>query len=114
VAVLAATAEGVSHLTGIERARIKESDRVTAVRKGLERMGISVTEEADRMTITGGKPGGAVIDSRDDHRIAMAFGLLGIVAGNTVIEGAECVSKTYPEFWQELSVLGGKVTTDGK
>jgi len=114
VAVLAATAEGVSYLTGIERARIKESDRVTAVRKGLERMGISVTEEADRMTITGGKPVGAVIDSRDDHRIAMAFGLLGTVAGSTVIEGAECVSKTYPQFWQELGALGGKVKTDGK
>jgi 3-phosphoshikimate 1-carboxyvinyltransferase len=114
MAVLAATAEGVSHLTGIERARIKESDRVAAVREGLERMGIAVTEEAERMTITGGKPGGAVIDSRNDHRIAMAFGLLGTVAGNTVIEGAECVSKTYPQFWEDVRALGGKVTTDGK
>ena len=114
VTVLAAVAEGTSQLAGIGRARIKESDRVAAVREGLERMGIAVTEEADRMTITGGKPRGAVIDSRDDHRIAMAFGLLGAVAGNTVIEGAECVAKTYPQFWNELRSLGVRVTTDGE
>jgi len=113
VAVLAAVAEGTSQLTGIERARIKESDRVAAVREGLERMGIEVAEEADRMTITGGTPRGAVIDSKDDHRIAMAFGLLGAVCGDTVIEGAECVAKTYPEFWNEIKSLGVRVTTDG-
>ena len=112
VAVLAAAADGVSELTGIERARLKESDRVAAVREGLERMGIAVTEDTDRLRIVGGQPKGAVIDSRDDHRIAMAFGLLGAVAGNTVIEGAECVSKTYPEFWAQLRGLGGRVTTD--
>ena len=114
VAVLAAVAEGASQLAGIERARIKESDRVAAVREGLERMGIAVTEEADRITITGGKPSGAIIDSRDDHRIAMAFGLLGAVAGETVIEGAECVSKTYPRFWEVLRGLGVRVTIDGE
>lgn len=113
VAVLAAAADGVSHLTGIERARLKESDRVAAVREGLERMGIRVSEEADRLTITGGRPRGTVVDSRDDHRIAMAFSLLGVVAGDTVIQGAECVAKTFPGFWDMLRRLGVKVTLDG-
>jgi 3-phosphoshikimate 1-carboxyvinyltransferase len=113
VAVLAAAAEGVSHLTGVRRARIKESNRVAAVREGLRNMDIAVTEEEDRMTITGGKPTGAVIDSKNDHRIAMAFSLLGAVVGDTVIEGAECVSKTYPRFWEELKSLGCRVTIDG-
>ena len=76
-------------------------------------MGIGVVEEEDRLLITGGTPHGAVIDSHDDHRIAMAFGLLGSVAGDTVIEGAECVAKTWPEFWEVFANLGGKVTSDG-
>jgi len=114
VAVLAANADGTSHLTGIGRARLKESDRVAAVREGLERMAVPVSVEEDRMTITGEPPKGAVIDSKDDHRIAMAFALLGTVAGETVIEGAECVSKTYPEFWEEMRSLGAEVQTDGE
>ena len=114
VAVLAATADGVSHLTGIDRARLKESDRVTAVREGLERMAVPITVEENEITITGASPKGAVIDSRDDHRIAMAFALLGTVAGETMIEGAECVSKTYPDFWEEMRSLGAEVQTDGK
>jgi 3-phosphoshikimate 1-carboxyvinyltransferase len=113
MAVLAAVAEGTSVLTGIERTRIKESDRAAAVAEGLTRMGIHVTEEANRLKITGGKPHGAQIDSKGDHRIAMAFSLLGMVAGNTVIDGAECVTKTWPEFWDVLKNLGGKVVIDG-
>jgi 3-phosphoshikimate 1-carboxyvinyltransferase len=113
MAVLAAAAEGVSEFTGIERARIKESDRVAAVKEGLTRMGIRVTEETNRLMITGGKPKGALIDSKGDHRIAMAFSLLGTMVGNTVINGAECVTKTYPEFWNVFKNLGGKVQTDG-
>jgi 3-phosphoshikimate 1-carboxyvinyltransferase len=109
VAMLAAVAEGTSRFTGIARARIKESDRVAAVREGLMRMGINVTEGKDYLTIIGGKPIGAVIDSKNDHRIAMAFSLLGTVVGNTVIEQAECVTKTYPEYWDVLTSLGGKV-----
>ncbi len=113
LAVLAAVAEGNSEFTGIERARIKESDRIAAMREGLERMGINVKEEPKCLTITGGKPRGALIDSKNDHRIAMAFSLLGTVTDNTVIDQAECVAKTYPEFWDVLKNLGGKVTIDG-
>ena len=113
MAVLAAAAEGISVFTGIERARIKESDRVAAVMEGLQRMGIRVAAETNRLIITGGKPQGALIDSKGDHRIAMAFSLLGTMTGNTVIDGAECVTKTYPEFWDVFKNLGGKVQTDG-
>ncbi|MFH1031183.1 MAG: 3-phosphoshikimate 1-carboxyvinyltransferase, partial [Chloroflexota bacterium] len=114
VAVLAAVAEGTSEFTGIKRARLKESDRVSAVKEGLSRMGIKVTEEMDKLVVTGSVPKGAVIDSKGDHRMAMAFALLGAVVGGTTIEGAECVSKTYPEFWDILKGIGGKVRLDGK
>jgi len=113
VAVLAASADGTSKLSGIERARIKESNRVAAVKDGLERMRIKIEEKRDRLTITGSNPKGAMIDSHDDHRIAMAFGILGTVAGETVINNAECVSKTFPQFWDILKSIGGKVETDG-
>lgn len=114
MAVLAAAARGTSELTGISRARLKESDRVAAVKEGLKRMGIPVREERDTMFITGAAPQGAVIDSMGDHRIAMAFSILGVLAGSTVIEGAECVSKTYPAFWNILQSLGGGVVLDGQ
>jgi len=114
LAVLAACATGTSRFSGIARARLKESDRVAAVREGLARMGIGTGEDKDLLTITGGKPQGAVIDSHNDHRIAMAFSLLGTIAGGTIIEQAECVSKTYPEFWEVLAGLGGKVRLDEK
>jgi len=114
MAVLASAADGVSELTGIERARLKESNRVAAVREGLEHMGIKVVEEENRLAITGSQAKGSVIDSKNDHRIAMAFSLLGIIVGETIIEGAECVAKTYPEFWDILKNIGGEVQTDGK
>jgi 3-phosphoshikimate 1-carboxyvinyltransferase len=114
MAVLAATAEGTSEFTGVERARMKESDRVTAVKEGLQRMGIRVRDDANRLRVTGGKPTGTVIDSKSDHRIAMAFSSLGAVVGDTIINQTECVAKTYPEFWEVFKNLGGKVEIDGK
>jgi len=114
MAVIAGTVNGQSELTGISRARIKESNRVAAVKDGLERMGLSVKEEEDKLTINGGRLRGAVIDPRDDHRIAMAFSILGTVAGETVINNAECVTKTYPEFWDVLKSIGGEVVIDGE
>jgi len=112
-AVLAAAADGESRFSGIERARIKESNRVAAVKDGLERMGIKVVEEQDKLTIIGAKPKGATINSHNDHRIAMAFGILGAAVGETIIDDAECVSKTFPQFWDILKNIGGRVDTDG-
>ncbi len=109
VAILAAVADGKSEFTGISRARLKESNRVHAVRDGLERMGVTVKEEENKLTVTGSKVKSSVIDTRGDHRIAMAFSLLGLVCGDTVIENAESVSKTYPEYWETLRGIGAKV-----
>ncbi len=109
VSVLAAAAQGQSELSGISRARLKESDRVAAVKEGLLRMGIPVREERDTMFISGARPSGCTIDSKGDHRIAMAFSILGVLAGDTVIEDAGCVNKTYPDFWAIVRSLGGEV-----
>ncbi len=112
VAVLAALAERTSEFEGIGRARLKESNRVAAVREGLERMGVKVAEEENRLLITGSNLKGAVVDSHDDHRIAMAFSILGTLAGNTTINNAECVKKTFPGFWDILKSIGGRLQID--
>jgi 3-phosphoshikimate 1-carboxyvinyltransferase len=109
MAALAAVAEGASEFSGVKRSRLKESDRIKSVRVGLERLSIKVAEEPDRLIIWGGKPVGGEIDSNDDHRIAMAFSLIGVASGNITIRGAECVSKTFPQYWQELKKLGVKL-----
>jgi 3-phosphoshikimate 1-carboxyvinyltransferase len=134
MAVLAALAEGNSVFMGIDRARIKESDRVAAVKEGLNKMGVNVVEEQDRMIITGLKTAkqtaddgsqeetkpaaealspekkeSVVIKSYGDHRIAMAFAVAGAAVGGYTIEGAECVTKTFPGFWDEFTRVGGEI-----
>jgi len=114
MAVLAAVADGTSEFTGIFRARLKESNRVAAVKNGLNRMGIKTTEDKHRLTITGSTPRGSIIDTKNDHRLAMAFSILGSRTGKTIIKDAECVAKTYPQFWETLKSIGGEVKIDGK
>jgi 3-phosphoshikimate 1-carboxyvinyltransferase len=79
------------------------------VREGLEKTGIKVFEKADKLVIEGGTPNPAVINAQNDHRIAMAFSLMGVYSGGITIDGAECVSKTYPEYWDTLRQLGVKL-----
>ncbi len=143
MAVLAALANGRSEFTGIERARIKESNRVTAVIAGLNKIGVKAIEDRDRLSImglmtpdpnkktddeedeeSGGEntaepaitvePDSVIIDSYNDHRIAMAFGVLGAAHGGITIDGAECVAKTFPDYWERLKSIGGELEIDEK
>jgi len=112
ICALAANARGVTRITGIERLGIKESNRVELMKKGLERMGANIHVDSE-VTIKGSPLSGAVIDPGGDHRIAMAFGILGLVAdGETVIEDAECVAKSFPRFWDRLKELDCEVIND--
>ncbi len=112
VAALAAAAEGTSELTGVSRARLKESDRVASVREELPKLGASVTEEPDRLIVTGGGLHGGTVNSHGDHRSAMALSLLGLVTDGVTVEGAECVAKTFPNYWDVLTTLGSQVRKD--
>ena len=87
---------------------VKKADPAANL-KILRKMGIKITEERDRLTIAGSPLKGSVIDSKGDHRIAMAFSVLGSVVGGIMIDGAECVSKTFPEFWSILKSIGVKL-----
>jgi 3-phosphoshikimate 1-carboxyvinyltransferase len=113
VASLCAKASGRSVLRGLRRLRLKESDRVAAMTGGLVEMGVRCELVDDTLTIEGGSPIGCVIDPWGDHRIAMAFSMLGLAAeGETAILDAECVSKSNPGFWGDLEALGVELARD--
>jgi len=107
LASLSAAAEGRSIIRGVRRLEYKESNRVESTIEGLRAMGIRAYRRGDEVIVEGGRPRGGVIDPRGDHRLAMAFSILGLIAdGETTILGAECVSKSYPLFWEALEGLG--------
>ena len=109
-ACLCAVAEGTSTLSGLGRLRLKESDRLLAMTTGLRNMGIKVETSETTATITGDKPRGANIDTYNDHRIAMSFAILAQTAiGETNIQNPDCVDKSYPEFWRDLTTIGAKL-----
>ena len=110
VACLCSVAEGESRLTGLGRLRIKESDRLSAMIDGLQKMRVDVKGDDDSVTIRGGTPKGAVIETYNDHRIAMSFAVLAQAAEEeTTILNPECVSKSYPGFWEDLRKIGAEM-----
>jgi 3-phosphoshikimate 1-carboxyvinyltransferase len=90
--------------------RVKESDRIAALVKNLQRLGATVEERPDGLRVEGrsaGKLHGAEIEPLGDHRIAMAFAVAALAAeGDTVIRDADCAAVSYPTFFQELRRLG--------
>lgn len=109
LAVVAALAKGKTVITGGERLRLKETDRIKTVLNGLLAMGIEVEELPDGMIITGSSPTGGVIDGTGDHRIVMAFAILAAFAKNpTIIKGYTAINKSYPTFFEDFKKLGGK------
>ena len=110
--VLAALAEGESNFINAGRLRIKECDRITAMRIELEKMGAKIIEHKDGMTIYGVKElHGAVIDSHNDHRVAMAIAMASLkTKGDIKILNAGCVSKSFPNFFSVFESLGGIVS----
>jgi len=107
VAALAAAAEGVTTITGTARLRLKESDRIETTCNMIRAIGGTAEGSDDCITVTGGLglPVSAV-DSAGDHRIAMAAAILAIAAkADVTVNGAECVKKSYPAFWEDYEGL---------
>ena len=112
LAAMAAVRTGTTRLTNAARLRAKESDRLASVTRALRAMGGQVEEYADSLTIHGVKrlPGGGVVDCANDHRIAMMAAVCAASAEAPVkLLGAECVRKSYPEFWTHFQSLGGEL-----
>ena len=113
LAAMAALRAGeTTALANAGRLRIKESDRLSSVTAVLNSLGADVEEREDSLVIRGKEAlaGGAAVDSHNDHRIAMMAAIAATRCENPVtINGAECVSKSYPDFWEEYENLGGKI-----
>lgn len=103
---LASGCSGVSSIKGLHRLAHKESDRGMALRSEFGKMGISITQDGDTLVITGGAPKRAIVSSHHDHRIAMACAVASLRSdGPTEIQGSECVSKSYPNFFTDLELI---------
>lgn len=100
---LAAACEGTTRIQGVSRLRVKESDRAIALQQEFGKMGVAISFNDDWMHIVGGPVQGATVHSHHDHRIAMACATVALIAqGPVVIEEAEAVAKSYPEFYEDL------------
>ncbi len=109
ILAVAAGAKRGTTFVNIRRLRMKESDRVASVAAMLNAFGIRVDVEENQMTVHPGNYKGALIDSQNDHRIAMAAAIAATVAdGPVTIINAQCVEKSYPQFWDIYKQLGGQ------
>lgn len=107
---LASNCTGISSIKGVNRLRYKESDRASALQQEFGSLGIAIDVKDDQMLVHGGIITGGRVFSHNDHRIAMSTAVAGLTAKNSVtIEGAECVAKSYPTFFDDLKSIGGQI-----
>lgn len=109
LAVCATFAEGTTHITGAERLRIKESDRLSAIANAINKLGGNVIEKPDGLVITGVKSlKGGTVQGVNDHRIVMAMSVATLMATDTVtITDMESIKKSFPNYFEEYNRLGG-------
>ena len=111
LAAWGALLNGTLYLRDAGRLRIKESDRLATITAALRALGADVIEEPDRLIITG-KPSlpGGTVDCANDHRIAMMAAIAATgCTGPVTLLGADCVKKSYPDFWEVYQALGGEI-----
>ena len=118
LSVVAAYAQGQTVMRGVRELRVKESDRIDAMAKGLRANGIEVDEGEDWWTVTGlghgNVAGGATCASQLDHRIAMSFLILGMASNAPVrVDDGGPIATSFPIFEPLMAALGAKVSRDG-
>lgn len=104
LACLGALAHGITEIRGASELRVKESDRIAAVVQNLRAVGADADELPDGLVVRGGSQSlGGAVRTHGDHRLAMAFGVLGALSGRAItVDDAACVSVSYPGFWSDL------------
>ena len=110
LAVAAAFAEGTTHMAGLSELRVKESDRLAAVEAGLRENGVNVEAGTDSLSVSGGTPvGGACVTTHDDHRIAMAFLVMGLATQNPVrVDDTAMIATSFPNFIEAMAGIGAR------
>ena len=110
VAVVAAYAQGKTEIINIGHLRFKETDRLGDTALELGKMSIRTDITDDTVVVYGGKPKGAELEAHKDHRMAMSLAIAALFAdGDSIINGAETVAKSYPGFFRDLASLGAKI-----
>ncbi|MBU1177933.1 3-phosphoshikimate 1-carboxyvinyltransferase [Patescibacteria group bacterium] len=109
LAVVAAYAEGETKITGLQNLRVKETDRLAALRAELKKMKVKTKIGDNYIIIIGGKPKGAVVETYQDHRMAMSLAVSGVKTSGMKILKPSVVDKSFPSFWEELESLGVKL-----
>ena len=119
LAIAAASAQGTTHMAGLAELRVKESDRLAAMEAGLKANGVSVEAGADWLRVTGAPgangiagriAGGGMVETHHDHRIAMAFLCLGLVADHPVtVDDRAMIATSFPEFFDLMAGLGAQI-----
>jgi 3-phosphoshikimate 1-carboxyvinyltransferase len=104
---LAPFAEGVTEVRNVEHSRLQECDRISASATELRRLGQEVEEFPDGLRVTPRPVTPAVVQTYNDHRMAMAFALVGLKAPGVSIADPGCTRKTFPEYWERLEALRG-------
>lgn len=114
IAAVAARADGETRITGIERLRIKESDRVASVTEVLRTLGADATADESEIVIRGGRPlAGGTVSSFRDHRLVMCAFVASLYAQNPVsVTDAQAIDKSYPGFTEHIAALGGAFDTE--
>ena len=112
LSVAAATADGQTVMLGLEELRVKESDRLQAVYNGLKVSGVESIVGDNWLKITGGQvPGGGVVKTHMDHRIAMSFLILGMVSKNAIkVDDATMINTSFPDFAKLMNYIGAKIS----
>lgn len=105
IAAVSVFADSPTTITGIGFIRRKETDRIAAVVNELQRLGVDAREDADGFTVSPGPTSSAVIETYDDHRMAMSMALIGLVREGISIADPDCVRKTFPSFFQAMEQL---------
>lgn len=116
LSVVAANATGTTVMRGVKELRVKESDRIDAMARGLEACGVTIEEDEDTFIVhgmgPGNVPGGATCKTHLDHRIAMSFLVLGLAAQTPVsLDDGGPINTSFPIFEPLMSALGAKITT---
>lgn len=110
LAMAAAFAEGASVFHGLSELRVKESDRLSAIVAGLTSCGVAASIEGDTLRITGGAAAGGEVRTHGDHRIAMAFLVLGLGAqGPVSVDRAEMIATSFPGFVPAMEGIGARI-----
>jgi len=109
IAAMASFGNGITTIRGAKRLVVKESNRAGAIVEEFAKSGIRVIVRGDEMMVYPGHARPAIWNSHKDHRMVMAASIFGLAGAKTLVQNADCISKSYPDFYQDLQQVGARI-----